>query len=49
MRLTYPTGKVLLTKEKVEFLVEFFERIFLVIPDITNDCILIENFKRADK
>ncbi|KAL2751633.1 krab-a domain-containing protein, partial [Vespula maculifrons] len=44
MRLTYPTGKVLLTEEKVEFLVEFFERIFLVIPDITNDCILRHDF-----
>nr|KAF7386076.1 hypothetical protein H0235_018473 [Vespula pensylvanica] len=44
MRLSYPTGKVLLTKEKIEFLVEFFERIFLVIPDITNDCILRHDF-----
>ncbi|KAL2737587.1 krab-a domain-containing protein [Vespula squamosa] len=43
MRLPYLIGKVLLTKGKIESLVElkeFSEKIFFVIVDITDDCIL---------
>ncbi|KAL2741456.1 hypothetical protein V1478_000152 [Vespula squamosa] len=47
MRLPYLIGKVLLTKGKIEFLVElkeFSEKIFFVTVDITDDCILERDF-----